>query len=106
MSKDPKELMAMSDEDLVFYTLSGDVDSYAHRIGETAVTLRASLRMLEASKEQAAASQDMLASTREALRANRDLVRYTRMLAVSSWAVVVITLLTQGALICMTALSR
>ena len=106
MAKNPKELMAMSDEDLVFYALSGDVDSYAHRIGETAMALRVSLRMQDASKQQAAASQDMLATTREAVQANRDLVRYTRLLAVSSWAVVAITLLTQGALIYMTAIRR
>ncbi len=40
MARDPKETLAMSDEELMLWALSGDVDSYVHKIGESAMSMR------------------------------------------------------------------
>ena len=88
MAKNPDDLIKMTDEELVFYALSGDVDSYAHRIGETAMVLRNSLRNLEATKEMAKSTQDLASSTRN--------------YAIATWAIALITLATQVCLIILT----
>ncbi len=78
MVQDPKVILAKSDDELMVWALSGEADSYVHRLGETAMNMRSAIKMVEASKELAA---------------------HTRILAISTWGIVVITLLTQLALI-------
>ena len=82
MAKSPQEILAMPDNQLMAWTLSGEEDSYAHKIGETAINMRASLRMVEA-------------TTR--------LSTYTQRLALATWGIVLITLLTQISLIYLSA---
>jgi len=81
MAEDPKVILEKSDYDLMYWTLSGADDSYVHKIGESALTMRTALKMLEA---------------------NKKLVAHTRGLAISTWGVVGITFLTQAALIYLT----
>jgi hypothetical protein len=42
MAEDPEKILAMSDHQLMVWTLSGQEESYVHRIGETAMAMRAS----------------------------------------------------------------
>lgn len=113
MALNPDKLKAMSDEELVFLALSGEPNSYTHLIGSTAATLRAAFRMaeaiqqqaqaanaaLESAKEQSAASAQMLSAARETADANKALAKYTKNLAISTWAVALITLVTQGVIL-------
>ncbi len=85
MAKHPDDFMKMTDEELVRFTLSGDVGTYAHRMGETAISLRNSLRNLQAARETA---------------------KYTKNIALATWGVVMITLLTQSALILLAIFGR
>jgi hypothetical protein len=115
MADDPDTIMAKSDEELVFYTLSGDENSYSHVIGSTAAYLRVAFRMVEASQqqaqaaqaalesaqEQATSSERMLSAARETAEANKALAKYTKNLAMSTWAVALITLVTQFTIIVM-----
>ena len=78
MAKGPKEILEMSDYDLMSWTLSGQEDSYVHKIGETAMNMRSSLRVEQAT---------------------RRLVDHTKRLVLATWGVVLITLATQVALI-------
>lgn len=78
MAKDPKEILKMSDDDLMFWTLSGQGDSYVHKIGETAMNMCSSLRVEQATM---------------------GLVAHTKRLVFATWGVVLITLATQAALI-------
>jgi hypothetical protein len=101
VAEDPRRIMAKSDDDLQFWALSGDVGTYVHEIGQTAMNMRCSLRMAEASKEMVAANRDLVDATRTMLVGNEGLVRQTKNLVRATWGVVVITLLTQLALICL-----
>jgi len=94
MAEDPRKLMTMSDDDLMFYTLSGEQGSYVHEIGQTAMNMRVSLRSLEVTREMARANELLSNET-------SNLATYTRQLAVSTWAVAIITLITQVALVVM-----
>jgi len=78
MAEDPEKILAKSDHELMVWVLSGQENSYVHRIGETAMSLRASLRMAEATKE---------------------LASYTKRISIATWGIVIITALTQAALI-------
>lgn len=82
MAKDPKDILAMSDDELMLWTLSGMEGSYVHKIGETAMIMRNSIKTLKATKQ---------------------LVTHTKGLAVATWGIVVITFLTQVSLIYLTA---
>ncbi len=57
MAEDPRKLMTMSDDELMFYTLSGEQGSYVHEIGQTALNMRVSLRSLEVTREMARANE-------------------------------------------------
>jgi hypothetical protein len=89
MAKNPKEWLEMPLVDLMEYTLSGQEDSYAHRMGQTAVEIRTAQLELESSKEVA--------------KYTKDLACYTKWLALSTWGVAFITLVTQISLIILTA---
>jgi hypothetical protein len=78
MAIDPKELSAMNDHDLQHWALSGGPGSYVHEIGRAAMDMRCSLRMIEASNRMVTAMRNV---------------------ALAIWGVVIITLITQIALI-------
>lgn len=88
MAEDPKKILAMSDRELQAWALSGDVGSYVHELGQTAMSMRCSLRMAEATKEMASANRDLVKST-------TSLVQQTRNLVKATWGLVLITILTQ-----------
>jgi t-SNARE complex subunit (syntaxin) len=92
LAEDPKKILAMSDDELQAWALSGDVGSYVHELGETAMSMRCSLRMVEASKEMANANKDLVGST-------SSLVRQTRHLVIATWGLVLITVFAQIAVI-------
>jgi hypothetical protein len=88
MAEDPKKILAMSEEELQAWALSGDAGSYVHELGQTAMSMRCSLRMAEATKEMATANRDLVKST-------TSLVQQTRNLVKATWGLVLITILTQ-----------
>ncbi len=85
MAEDPEKVLAKSDHQLMVWTLSGQEDSYVHRIGETAMAMRASARMAEATAGMA--------------KATKGLATHTKRLVYATSALVIITFLTQLALI-------
>ena len=99
MAEDPEKIMAMSDEQLQFWALSGDVGSYVHELGQTAMSMRCSLRMAEVTKDMASANRDLVTST-------SSLVRQTRNLVIATWALVVITILAQVAVLVISVISK
>jgi len=92
MAEEPQKILAMSDEDLQAWALSGDVGSYVHELGQTAMSMRCSLRMAEATKEMANANRDLVKLT-------TSLVQQTRNLVKATWGLVLITIVTQIAVI-------
>lgn len=92
MPEDPMRILAMSDEELQTWALSGDVGSYVHELGQTAMSMRCSLRMAEATKDMASANRDLVKST-------ASLVQQTRSLVKATWGLVLITILAQIAVI-------
>jgi len=99
MAEDPEKILEMSDRDLQLWTLSGGAGSYAHQIGQTAMNMRCVLRMADVTKEMATANRDLVNST-------VSLVHATRKLVTATWALVLITLLTQIAMIVLLALKK
>ncbi len=95
MAQDPRTIMAMSDGDLMHWTLAGDVGSYAYGMGKVALEMRLANRQAEAALESAKAAKVAADYTKE-------LASFTRNLAVATWGIVAITLLTQVALILVT----
>lgn len=92
MAEDPRKILAMTDAELQGWALSGDVGSYVHELGQTAMSMRCSLRMAEASKDMANANKELVRST-------SSLVQQTRNLVTATWGLVLITILTQIAVI-------
>ena len=112
MALNPDKLKAMSDEELVFLALSGEPNSYTHLIGSTAATLRAAFRMAEAIQQQAQAANAALGSAKEQsaasaqclgcprdCRREQSACKVHKELAISTWAVALITLITQGVIL-------
>ena len=106
MAEDPRKILAMSDDELMLWTLSGDEDTYVHKIGATVLNMRVSTRMLEANREMVKETRQWLeanlrldATTKELANQTRSLVVVTRGIVYATWGVVLITLLTQIALI-------
>ena len=104
MPRSPKEILAMSDEQLMEYTLSGEESS--HGLGQAALTMRVALRMLEANREMVEQTRQWLeanirldATTKELADRTQSLVRTTNGIVWATWGVVAITLVTQVALI-------
>ena len=89
----------MSDAELQEWALSGDVGSYVHELGQTAMSMRCSLRMAEASKEMANANKDLVKST-------TSLVQRTRNLVTATWGLVLITIVTQIAIIVISLMKK
>lgn len=79
--------MEMSDEQLLEYTLSGVEDSYAHKLGQTALTLRYQQRTCEAAEQQAS-------DARVALDATRKMAKYTLWVAIGTAIVAAATFAT------------
>jgi len=102
MAEDPRKIMEMSDDELRFWTLSGNAGTYVFEMGQTEMHMRCSLRMVEASKETAAANRELVQATNSLIGANRGLVEQTKNLVKATWGVVTITFLTQIALIYLT----
>lgn len=92
MAEDPKKILAMSDEELQVWALSGDTGSYVYELGQTAMNMRCSLRMAEVTKEMASTNSDLVKWTSSLVQQTRNLVRAT-------WALVLITILAQIAVI-------
>jgi CHASE3 domain sensor protein len=88
MPEDPRRILAMSDQELQEWALSGDVGSYVHELGQTAMNMRCSVRMAEASSKMANANRDLVTSTNA-------LVQQTRRLVKATWVLVVVTVLVQ-----------
>jgi hypothetical protein len=78
MAEDPRGIMAKSDDELQSWALSGEPGSYVHEIGQTAMNMRCSLRMAEASKEMVAANRDLVQATERMLSANESLAAANR----------------------------
>ena len=89
----------MTDAELQEWALSGEAGSYVHELGQTAMNMRCSVRMAEASREMASANKELVRST-------QSLVAQTKNLVIATWGVVVITLLTQIALVVISVLLR
>lgn len=127
MADDVKKIMEMSDEDLRYYMLSGDVGSYVLQLGQAEMNSRCALRTAEASQQMAEANHELLACTRIMVEtnqsmaetnkdllkctrtmanANQKLVTQTRNLVWSTWGVVAITLITQLASIILLLTSK
>lgn len=63
MAEAPNKILAMSDDDLQRWALSGGEGSYVHEIGQTAMNMRCSLRMARASEEMAGATRNLVKAT-------------------------------------------
>lgn len=87
MVMQPHQFMEMSDEQLIEYTLSGQEDSYVHKLGQTALTLRYQQRACEAAEKQAA-------DARETLKATREMAKFTLWVAIGTATVAVATFAT------------
>jgi hypothetical protein len=110
MAVDPKAIMAKSDEDLMYWALTGEGGSSDHLLGETALNMRVAVRMLEANRELTGATKKWLeanlqldATTKELAVQTQSLVSATRGVVRATWGVVVITLATQIGLIYLAA---
>lgn len=113
MAGSPKEILAMSDEQLMEWTLSGDVGSYVHELGQTAMNMRVAQRNLDANREMVAQTRQWLeanirldATTKELADKTQSLARATKGIAWATWGIVAITLVTQVALICFTVVRK
>src|SRR6266446_6573181 len=97
--KSPDEIMAMSDDDLRRWTLSGPQNSYVHEIGSTEMNMRCAVRIANAAAEMATANRNLVETTRQVVEAHHRIIRETRNLVRATWGIVLITLITQAALI-------
>jgi hypothetical protein len=104
MPRKPEEILAMSDEKLMEYTLSGEESS--HGLGQAAMNMRVALRMLEANREMVKQTSQWLeanirldATTKELADRTESLVRATKGVVWATCGVVAITVITQAALI-------
>jgi hypothetical protein len=116
MAEDPKKLLGMSDDELTFWTLSGDEGSYSHQVGQTVLNMRNSLRAMEAARQTAEANVELSNEmkhmakahtnlsdyTKRLAEANVEALNHTKQLAKATWAIAFITLITQAALILLT----
>jgi hypothetical protein len=105
------EIMALSDEQLMVYTLSGEDGS--HGLGLAAMNMRAATQMLQVNREMLDHARKWMEAnlrldntTKELARQTQFLVRATRGIAWATWGVVVITFLTQIALIYLAAFRK
>ena len=120
MADDPKSFMKKTDEELTFDALSAMPGSAVYGWARTEMERRNSLRMLEITKQQLEitkqeleitkqslkASEESVAATQQMVRANESLsestkflAAYTKSLTVATWAIVLITLLSQVTII-------
>ncbi len=106
MAVHPNEILAMSDQELQLWALSGDVGSYVHELGQTAMNMRCSLRMVEATNQMVQTTNQLAQASKGTTAPTGQLVQHTRNLALATWGIVVITLLTQIALIVLTVVRR
>lgn len=113
MAVDPRAIMGKSDEELMFWVLSGEGGSSDHLLAESALKLRVAMKTLEASREMTNATKNWLEAnlkldetTRELASKTSSLVTATKGIVLATWGVVLITLVTQAALIYLTATSR
>ncbi len=97
--QEPKQIIAMSDDQLREYALSGDMNSYVHQIGSTEMNMRCALRIAKASAEMATANRDLVEATKQVVEAHHGLIRETRYVVRATWGIVAITFITQVALI-------
>jgi hypothetical protein len=120
MSETVEKIMVKSDDELRFWTLSGQPNSYVHQIGQTEMNMRCAMRIAKAAEEMATANGNLVQATTDMARANRllveatnqvvqghhGLIRETRNLVRATWGIVLITLITQIALIVSEVLKR
>ena len=113
MAVDPKEIMAKSDEELMRWALSGEGGSSDHLLAETALKMRVGMNMLDASRELTNATKRWLETnlqldetTRKLVNQTQALTKATRGIVWATWGVVLITLITQIALIYMAATQK
>jgi hypothetical protein len=92
MADDPKKLLAMTDRDLQLWALSGESGSDVRELGRTAMDMRCSLRMVEASNQMTAAAES--------------LAEKVERLASAAWGIVIITLITEIVLIALTVINK
>jgi len=110
MAVNPDEIMAKSDKELMFWVLSGEGGSSDHLLAESALKLRITMNMLEASQEQTNATKKWLEAnlqldetTKKLVSQTQSLAKATRGIVWATWGVVLITLATQIALIYLAA---
>jgi hypothetical protein len=97
--KDPGQIMGMSDDELRVWTLSGPENSYVHKIGQTEMNMRCALRMVNAASQMAEANRDLVEATRRVVEGHHGLIRQTRYLVKATWGIVIITLISQVAVV-------
>lgn len=105
-----EKILAMSDDELMRWTLSAHADSHVYKIGQTVLDMRVAVKMLEANREMVEQTKERLqanirldATTKELATETQHLVQATRRIAFATWGVVVITLITNAGLIYLAA---
>jgi hypothetical protein len=93
------KIIKMTDDELRFYALSGDVGSYVHQIGQTEMNMRCALRIAAAAEAMATANEALVEATNNVVEGHHGLIRETRYLVRATWGIVAITFVTQAALI-------
>lgn len=101
-----EELLAMSDKELWEWTLSADVGSYVHEIGQIVMNMRVAERTLEANREMVKQTRLWLDANIRLDASTQSLVTATKGIVWATWAVVAITVITQGALIYFTLVRK
>jgi hypothetical protein len=103
MAVDAKQVLNMSDEDLVRFTLSGEAGSEANIFGQTVLNMRMAKGNLEASRELVKHTQRWVEANIQLDATTQSLVRATRRIVIATWGVVLITFVTQIVLIYLAA---
>jgi hypothetical protein len=106
LAEDPKVIMSKSDDDLRFWTLAGSDGGYTHQMGQTEMNMRCAIRIAKAAADMASANRDLVDATRllsdttkQVVEGHHGLTRETKSLVRATWGIVLITLVTQVALI-------
>jgi|HubBroStandDraft_5_1064220.scaffolds.fasta_scaffold167487_2 hypothetical protein len=101
-----EEILNMSDGELWQWMLSADTGSYVHEVGKIVMNQRVAQKTLEANREMVKQTRLWLDANIQLDATTRALARATSGIVAATWGVVVITLITQVALICLEVFRR
>ena len=99
MAMDAEALMKMDDDSLRKQTLTGLAGRANFEAGVAEMNMRCASRVSKAADEMATAYRDLVNTTQQVLQAHHNIVSETRNLVRATWGIVVITVVTQAALI-------